>query len=338
MSFLFKNQKLSLIILLILSIWIFLFIFYYISSLKNTKINENNNNNNNNNNNEINNRVSSVIINNNNNNPIKIKQNKNDIIRNGYNIMKQSNVIICGITRDNASNMVQTLDLIDRINGCFQQGYIILYENDSCDKTVEIIQHWKQTRKSYKDLKKTKDNVVLISEKLNWPSAISSGGLSKGRFEKLAYCRNKCLGEIRKTKYDSVTYVINLDMDLFDCPLDGIAHSFGCSDQWDSVSANGVYGKKTYFDGLAFRNQEFTDTLNFDSQRYGSQLIYSPDLPLVPVDSAFGGLAIYKRKCLLDCNYNGDDCEHVALHQCQKNTQGCQRIFMNPAMYMYYPF
>jgi hypothetical protein len=54
------------------------------------------------------------------------------------------------------------------------------------------------------------------------------------------------------------------------------------------------------------------------------------------VDSAFGGLAIYKRQALTNIRYIGVDnnkeevCEHVALNRQIKEKGG--RIFINPAM------
>ncbi len=133
-----------------------------------------------------------------------------------------------------------------------------------------------------------------------------------------------------------------LDMDVWDCPVEGVANSFGQHAQWDMVAANGMFGRTTYYDGLAYRDAQLRDTLHSDAQRGAAQRAL-PELQteLVPVHSAFGALAIYRRRCLLRCDYTGEDCEHVGLHACMRRDPqrgGCARLFVNPQMKLYYPF
>jgi hypothetical protein len=65
-------------------------------------------------------------------------------------------------------------------------------------------------------------------------------------------------------------------------------------------------------------------------------IIIPPDSEWIPVDSAFGGLAIYKRYLFDNVRYssvlaNGDPvCEHVTLHQ-QMKSKGA-RLFINPSL------
>jgi hypothetical protein len=69
----------------------------------------------------------------------------------------------------------------------------------------------------------------------------------------------------------------------------------------------------------------FSRMVHIDAQR-----------PMIEVQSAFGGLAIYRRPALLSARYVGLDangaevCEHVALHA-QMRSQGA-RLFINPAL------
>jgi hypothetical protein len=61
----------------------------------------------------------------------------------------------------------------------------------------------------------------------------------------------------------------------------------------------------------------------------------SPKAQWIEVDSAFGGLAIYRREALLAGRYRGMTdagpiCEHVPLHA-ELRAQG-YRIFINPAL------
>jgi len=56
----------------------------------------------------------------------------------------------------------------------------------------------------------------------------------------------------------------------------------------------------------------------------------------IEVDSAFGGLAVYRRRCLDGVTYSGltedgeEICEHVPMHRRLKD-KGC-RIFINPRL------
>jgi mannosyltransferase 1 (CAP59) len=254
-----------------------------------------------------------------------------DAVARGYALMKHVDVIIAGITRDNASHMAETLQLIDRIGKRFHGYHVVIYENDSTDKTVTIIRNWEHRNKAAA-------SIQFVADKLNWPAANSTGGFSQQRFTKLAYCRNRVLQMVREERYGHCNYVIMLDMDQFNFDIDGLADSFGKHKDWDQCFANGVFDGQTYYDALAFRNHEFDDTFNSEDQRVRAQRIYPETSNLVPVDSAFGALAIYKRQCLMSCDYQDGDCEHVSLHRCQAADESCARLRMNPRMKLLYHF
>jgi hypothetical protein len=65
-------------------------------------------------------------------------------------------------------------------------------------------------------------------------------------------------------------------------------------------------------------------------------IVIPPDNEWIPVESAFGGLAIYKRHLFDNVRYssvlaNGDRvCEHVTLHQ-QMKVKGA-KLYINPAL------
>ena len=66
-------------------------------------------------------------------------------------------------------------------------------------------------------------------------------------------------------------------------------------------------------------------------------MIHIPeDSPWIEVSSAFGGLAIYKKECLLEGLYVGvtqeglETCEHVSLHT--NISQRGHKIFINPKL------
>ncbi|CAF1472013.1 unnamed protein product, partial [Adineta steineri] len=60
------------------------------------------------------------------------------------------------------------------------------------------------------------------------------------------------------------------------------------------------------------------------------------DYNLIPVQSAFGGFAIYQTRYLTNCTYDSFDnesvygkCEHVSFNECVNRNGG--KIFVNPA-------
>jgi hypothetical protein len=57
--------------------------------------------------------------------------------------------------------------------------------------------------------------------------------------------------------------------------------------------------------------------------------------PLIPMESCFGGLGIYRMDALLSSMYVGGDCEHVPLHRGLK-AAGYSRIFLNPSQIVLY--
>jgi hypothetical protein len=51
---------------------------------------------------------------------------------------------------------------------------------------------------------------------------------------------------------------------------------------------------------------------------------------LVPVQSAFGGTAIYTKDAFLSSTYDGYDCEHLCFHE-SLIKKGFNKLFLNPS-------
>lgn len=45
------------------------------------------------------------------------------------------------------------------------------------------------------------------------------------------------------------------------------------------------------------------------------ELVLRRGEPLLPVESCFGGLGLYRMAAFLSAEYGGGDCEHVVFHQ-----------------------
>ena len=213
--------------------------------------------------------------------------------------------------------------------------YWLLIESDSTDASLQVL----------KELAARVENFRFLT----------LGTLSTRmplRTERLAHCRNKYLSEIATNPiYKDVEYVIVSDFDGVNSKIteDAILSCWD-RDDWDVCTAN---QKGPYYDIWPLRHKDWCANDCWAQFRFFTQ--YDPDpekvlyasvyskmitLPSssewIEVDSAFGGLAIYRRHAIEKSLYVGLDdkgeelCEHVLFHKGLKQ-QGC-RIFINPKL------
>lgn len=172
------------------------------------------------------------------------------------------------------------------------------------------------------------------------------------RTERLSFCRNIYLEFFRSfEKYQDFDALVVADFDNVNdsLTLEGVQSCFVRND-WDVCTAN-QHGP--YYDIWALRHSEWspgdcwmqfewlkrylpTDDCALYAAVYSKMITISPNSEWIQVESAFGGLGIYKRNAVLDANYNGIDCygnpccEHVPFHQSMRLTN--KRIFINPRL------
>jgi len=171
------------------------------------------------------------------------------------------------------------------------------------------------------------------------------------RTERIAACRNRYLDELRHDRqYADVDYVMVADLDKVnnDLRAEAVATCWASRWPWDVVTAN---QSDAYFDIWALRHPDWCPVDCHDQYARLRDLfghpralaiaIHSrmarldPRAEWIEVDSAFGGLAIYRREALLAGRYSGvceghAVCEHVSLHA-ELRASG-YRIFINPAL------
>lgn len=255
--------------------------------------------------------------------------------------MSVSCVSICSIVRDCQKNLDYNIRKIEKLRKCFADSEVIVFENDSRDRTLEILESWNRKSK----------NFIVESEKYqNNTLPEDTNGVnpyfSKHRIEKMSFYRNKYL-EIINTNNFSRDYVIIVDLDISNFSIDGIAHSFGVNQDWSCITSNGTSLsrtlKKQYHDTYALVEKGCQDLpMNEETIKNNRKVFSFLDIgmPLFNVDSAFGGLAIYDWRFLkgkyYSCIENNDArvqvlCEHVSL-----NRQLRGDIFINPNMKVKY--
>jgi hypothetical protein len=154
-----------------------------------------------------------------------------------------------------------------------------------------------------------------------------------------------------RSDYQDVDLVVVADFDGVNTRICAQSvHSCWMGADWDVCAANQL---GPYYDVWALRHPLWSPNdcwqqasflrargvSSFRAQRvavYGRMIRLPSSAGWIEVDSAFGGLALYRRPCLEAVRYVGLDsageqvCEHVALHQQIRAAGG--RIVINPAL------
>jgi len=255
--------------------------------------------------------------------------------------METLNIIVCGCTKNSSNYIHNEINSILNLKPLFLSLDIVIYENDSTDNTVNILKSMEKVQK-----------LTLISE---------SGIQSKLKYRTMiiAHGRNKLVEFVSsKNKYD---YMIMVDLDNIMNNFDqqGLIDAFSYDlNTWDVLTGN---CKKIYYDIWALRlnkdtwgqvhNKIWTVCLDYDcwdminhkkQLRLNERILHikpyqkhiPKNLKLISVDSAFGGMGIYKVSKIKDCKYvgftrkcscekynmkvgpcTGQMCEHVSFHK-----------------------
>ncbi len=264
----------------------------------------------------------------------------------GADTMKKSSVSICSIVRDCQTNLKRNRSRIELLRSFFRESEVIIFENDSKDNTREIHLDWQTHSNNVNIFSETYGGVTI-------PAKNKSTGnryFSISRIEKMARYRNQYIDFLNKENSNR-DYVIIIDLDISNFDIEGIVHSFGLTDQWDCISANGKSlssnFRQQYHDSYALIEFGKINSVQTEDSIYMNQFRFSflrPGMPLFPVDSAYGGIAIFLWSSLKGLRYsalkNEDDkveskSEHVSIYKKMKEN-GNSRIFINPSMILKY--
>lgn len=276
----------------------------------------------------------------------------------GYNLMKNSSITFVGVAKNADQNLKNVLSHITILSSFFSNSRAVFVEGDSSDRTLENLRLWAQISPENRTI--LTHSAVGLTDKYNYQN-----NSTMPREGCIASARNVALAYLEKqTQTD---YVLVVDMDVFAWDSAGVADSFGRSG-WDVICAHGVFLHGMYRDSYAFRAPGI-DTCHHVPSHYdkSSKIIMKQALQdakqklrllmdrateivdeeggkkLVPAQSCFGGMAIYRTSVLKDCEYGFRhkgpshllDCEHVLLHECIRETNKA-KIFSNPAMKLFF--
>jgi hypothetical protein len=266
-------------------------------------------------------------------------------IHDAKSIMKKKNIIIYGTIRDIEDDFLSSFTNLDLISSYFNKVYIIILENDSSDKTRELLIEWSNI------------NIMNVTKHLILKDNVD---LSYSlRAHRLSYCRNLILNYISDNiLQNTYEYVIHCDLDnrFWSVNYESICNCFQYDlNAWDMMSC--VSNNKTYYDFWALRCESSwfnmnifsceTNGINYCSKVGEFETLLKNTNCLIPTTSSFNGLAIYKLTSIIYCRYNAEykcylcnntnrgcweDNDHIGLHK-QMNNNNC-KLFINNKMYI----
>ncbi len=249
--------------------------------------------------------------------------------------MLDINVLCVGLIRNGARTIQQSVEHIEQAFSFTKSRRWLVIESDSDDETLSSLQH--------------------MNEELPNFSYLSLGKLADrmpARTQRIAFCRNRYLQEIfANPEYANIDYVVMADLDGVNQGLDWrAALSCWTRTDWDACFANQT---GAYYDIWALRHPAWSandcwQQVNFLSQQGVSSefaaitsiaarmIEIPPQSPWIAVNSAFGGLGIYKKAMLEGLSFHGLSpsgdavCEWVGFNEqlCEKG----YKLFINPQL------
>lgn len=246
----------------------------------------------------------------------------------------QAKVCFLAIARNAMPHLENTLHLIDECSQRFSGRRLYVFENDSSDGTAATLDAFAATRQWV-----TVEHATLDRPDLR--------GFEADRTIALAEYRNRCRHWAEQHAADA-DYIIVVDMDPHGgFSVDGVMNSVGWLGSLSAIPCGGFQpggmASQSLFvcvkDGeLEFAHYDaYAARLNWWENRrdkMGFIWFHSLILPVgsepIPMNSAFGGLCVYRREAFFapGVHYCGGDCEHVCLHKSMK--QAGYQLYLNP--------
>lgn len=244
-------------------------------------------------------------------------------------------ILVVGVVRNCEKKVAADVTRLQAAIGEVHELHWFLVESDSHDRTLTRLEQ--------------------LSRTVNNFSYASLGELAKEkplRTDRIAYCRNRYIDELKTNeKFNEIDYVIVADFDGLNTHIskEAIASCWN-RDGWDMCAAN---QQGPYYDIWALRHKDwcpndcwaqfrFLSRFGSDKEKnlyasvYSKMITIPVEMPWLEVDSAFGGLAIYKRELFASSKYCGltdsgeEVCEHVFFHK--KLVDQGAKLYINPAL------
>lgn len=235
----------------------------------------------------------------------------------------KTSACIVAIARNSMPELANTLVLSAAVARRFQECKMFVFENDSTDQTDVVLDAVASDHSSWFHVK---------HETLG---GIDARGFQPERTERLAYCRNQCLEWVRDNA-SATDWTIVLDTDpAGGFSVDGVFNSIGRLLERPDAGGMASYSLYKGADGIAqYDAWAARPTCWWRDRRqeigfvWFSLFLPPVGSPPMPMNSAFGGLAVYRTKAFLAGGYSGEDCEHVTHHR--RMSDAGYQMYLNP--------
>jgi glycosyltransferase involved in cell wall biosynthesis len=247
--------------------------------------------------------------------------------------MKQpsdASIIILAAARNVAHILESQVEVLNKSFRDFKEVRFYFVESHSTDSTLVILK-----------------NIEAKYKNFRFESISSISDPSKTRTERISLARNKAM-QYAANFSDSLDYVVVADVDGVNSGLTrSSVISNWSNSEWDMVAAN---QRRDYYDVWALRLkdvcpndcwEDFENLCKITSEKTAFILSVKSKMKsfigtqgFVRVDSAFGGIAIYKSSIYFDSEYRGMSekgipiCEHVPFNS--NLVENGARLFINP--------
>ena len=260
------------------------------------------------------------------------------------NRQRSPTLAVLGCVRDGGAALVETLAEIARLCDVADVQRVIIGTNDNKDDTDDILS----------DLENGGRGAVSVIRLDGLTEAISK------RTARIATVRNVILSHLWAQSAPEFTLILDLDGPNDSLPIERISANMAGRgpEGWVGLFANQT---KAYYDLFALRHPAWCpDDIRkryriarlasvglLPAKTIKRRLIYNRQYKIpeksdpILVQSAFGGLGLYRTEAIRSCWYNGTSplgtsvCEHVAFNRMV--TRGQPGLFIDPAMMNHAP-
>lgn len=218
---------------------------------------------------------------------------------------------ICKNIEQNVSIITKSFEELSRYFDC----KALFYENNSCDKTSAYLCEWSN-----------KDNrVKIITEYITLDKLLESGFARTWnnlpcRMEVIAKARNKLMEYIESDEYKDIDYVIMIDMDNpVILPVEKINEVLNNSSyNFDALICKGTNNGDMY-DTYAYRDEKYPFGPEYLGEEFWSashqnnikQNVRNDKRDIIPVYSAFNGMAIFRRLSIKGIKYSASPTKYL---------------------------
>jgi len=218
-------------------------------------------------------------------------------------------VVMGGLLRDGEQTLEGVLGFIDDARQALPELEVYVFENNSSDRTPELLERAASERSHLHVCSETwdLDEFREASKARTWDN-------KPCRLELISEARNRLLDWMREDGISAGDRVVIVDWDFLKPPplaplVEVIAE---LPEDADAVFANGVGSTGRYYDLYELRTPEHPLGPELMGDRFWSSRrrrralgrVIGPGEPPIEVYSAFGGLAVYRAEALEGCRYS----------------------------------